>query len=97
MNRITPLTVFQTIARNRRDALAKVSFRDRLMPLNGFLSKLKVDTHSAHINITELLPSAKIVLLISLPLLLSNDKFLVDSLNFIRLKRMDEKQNYPWS
>lgn len=49
MNRITPLTVYQTIARNRRDALAKVCFRDRLMPLNRFSSKIKVDTHSAHI------------------------------------------------
>lgn len=37
------------IARNRRDALAKVTFRDRLMPLNGFLPQIKMDKHSAHI------------------------------------------------
>ena len=38
MNRITPL---QAIARNRRDALAKVTFRDRLMAVEWVLVENK--------------------------------------------------------
>ena len=91
MNRKTSFAVLQTLARNRRDALAKVTFRDRLMPLNGFFAENK-DGHIQ--SITELPLSVKIVLLIFLLLPLSNENFLVDSLNLIRLKRKSAKQDY---